>query len=171
MRTANQNNPGKYRHRARAGTVPAIALLGLLTTFASCRRPIPTAPDREAIATAVSSLHNALARGDRTAAMASLAPDAQIVESGHHQTRAEYESEHLAADIEFAGAVPSTPGAMIVRQEGGVAWTTGTSTCKGTFRGKAVDTENAELVVLVKTNDRWQIRAIHWSGHTHRPAE
>ena len=133
----------------------------------SCRRPIPPAPDREAIAITVSGFHDALARGDRAAALSLLAPDAQILESGHRQTRAEYESEHLGADIEFAKAVPSTQGAVIVRQEGNVSWVSATGRSTGQFRGRAVDAENAELMVLVKSAEGWRIRAIHWSSHDH----
>ena len=137
----------------------------------SCRRPFPTAPDREAIVQTQQAFHHALAQGEREAAMDLLAPDAEILEMGARETRAEYAEQHLPADIEFARAVPTTQGPTIVRQEGNTAWVSGTSTCKGTFRGKVVDTENAELMVLVKKDDRWRIRAIHWSGHTHRPAE
>ncbi len=147
------------------------ALLLALASLVSCRKPIPTAPDREAIATAVNAFHTALSRGDSASAMSLLAPDAQILESGHAQTREEYESEHLAADIEFAKAVPSKPGAMIIRQEGAVAWATSTSKSEGKFRGNDVAAENAELIVLVKQGDRWQMRAIHWSSHSHRSAQ
>lgn len=56
---------------------------------------------------------------------------------------------------------------MIIRQEGGVVWTTATSRSAGTFRGKPVNAENAELMVLVKDGDGWKIRAIHWSSHSH----
>ena len=147
-----------------------LLVVGLLATcFASCRKPIPTAPDREAIATTVSAYHAALVKGDRAAAMALLAPDAQILESGHRETRDEYENGHLGSDIEFAKAVPSTRGAMVVRQEGNVAWTTGTGRSKGTFKGREIEAENAELMVLVKTDDGWRIRAIHWSAHMHGP--
>ena len=148
-----------------------LVLAGLLcvatsAAFSSCRKPIPTAPDREAIATTVTAYHEALAKGDRGAALALLAPDAQILETGHRQTREEYESEHLGSDIDFAKAVPSTRGALIVRQEGDVAWTTATGRSAGTFKGRPVESENAELMVLAKTERGWRIRAIHWSSHS-----
>lgn len=163
-----QDNP--VSRFLRHGSICACVLL-CMTAITSCRRPIPTAPDREAIATTVTAFHDALAKGDRAAAMSLLATDAQIVESGHRQTREEYEGEHLSADIEFAKAVPSTRGAMIVRQEGTVAWTTSTGRSTGNFQGKPVDSENAELMVLAKKDERWQIRAIHWSSHSHRAGE
>ncbi len=140
----------------------------LLIALASCHKPLPTAPDRDAVAGAVSGFHDALAKGDRAAALALLAPDAQILESGDRQTRAEYESGHLAADIEFAKAVPSTHGAMIVRQEGTVAWTTTTSQSKGRFNEREINSAGTELMVLSKTTHGWRIRTIHWSGHPNR---
>ncbi len=74
---------------------------------------------------------------------------------------------HLASDIEFAKAVPSTRGAMIVRQEGNVAWTSVAGRSSGKFKGRDVNSENAELMVLAKTEEgRWLIRAIHWSSHS-----
>ncbi|MFN2507414.1 MAG: DUF4440 domain-containing protein [Chthoniobacterales bacterium] len=141
-------------------------LTAALAALPGCRRPIPTAPDREAIAKTVNAFHEALAKGDRSAALALLSPDAQILENGHRQTREEYAAEHLTADIAFAKAVPSTRAAMIVRQEGSVAWATVTGRSTGNFNGRNVDAENAELMVLSKTDNRWLIRAIHWSSHS-----
>jgi ketosteroid isomerase-like protein len=156
----------KGARRPRSTRAVAVVCAAVtLCLFTSCRRPIPTAPDREAIATTVAAYHDALAKGDRNAALALLAPDVQILETGHRETREEYEKRHLDSDIEFAKAVPSTRGALIVRQEGNVAWTSATGRSKGSFRGRNFDAENAELMVLVKTDDGWRIRAIHWSSH------
>ncbi len=101
--------------------------------------------------------------------MALLAPDAEVLEMGVRETRAEYSGKHLTADMEFARTVPTTRGPTIVRQEGDVAWVSTTGECKGMFHGKVVDTENTELMVLSRKNGQWHIRAVHWSGHTHRP--
>lgn len=151
---------------------PALAsLICCVLTLAACRRPFPIAPDRESIAQTQQAFHDALARGDGDAAMALLAPDAVILEMGVRESRAEYAEKHLKADIEFARAVPATRGPVLVRQEGDVAWISTTGICKGEFRGKTVETENAELMVLARKNNQWQIRAIHWSGHSHRPGE
>ena len=145
-----------------------IALIAAAATLTSCRKPIPPAPDRDAIAATVRAFHDALKNGDRAAAMSCLAEDAQILESGHRETREQYEGGHLKEDIEFAKAVPSTEGAAIVRQEGNVAWASRVSRSTGQFRGNDIDSEGAELMVLSKDGDRWKIRAIHWSNHSHR---
>lgn len=113
----------------------------------------------------VEAFHAALKNGETAAVMALLAVDAQILEGGHTESRAEYEKGHLASDIEFARAVPATRENIVVRQEGSVAWATSTSRVTGTFRGREVNSTGAELMVLAKTPEGWRIRAIHWSSH------
>src|SRR2546423_13697514 len=77
----------------------------ILLPFATANIVSQTPPDDTAdIKTAVEGFHRALAQYDRPAALALLAPNALILESGESQTRAEYEREHLAEDIEFASA-------------------------------------------------------------------
>ena len=112
----------------------------------------------------VDGFHEALSRGDGPAAMKLLAPDAVIMEGGGIETRAEYESHHLAADMEFAKAVPSTRSNVAVQINGDTAWLTSASRTEGTFKGKPVNSRGAELIVLAKTADGWRIRAIHWSS-------
>ncbi|HEX8678421.1 MAG TPA: hypothetical protein VF683_00550, partial [Chthoniobacterales bacterium] len=68
--------------------IAAIALSAV--TMTSCRKPIPPAPDRDAIAATVQGFHDALKNGDRAAALSFLADDAQILESGHRETREQY---------------------------------------------------------------------------------
>ena len=121
--------------------------------------------DSAAVAATVNRFHAALAAGDSAAALALLAPDVEVLESGERETRAEYRAHHLAADIEFARAVRSERGPVRVRVSGGVAWATTMSTTRGPFRGRAIDSEGAELMVLVRTDDGWRIAAIHWSSH------
>ena len=116
-------------------------------------------------AATVSAFHAALKGSDPAAVMALLAADAQILESGHSETRAEYEKGHLAADMEFARAVQSTRENVATRQEGPVAWVTSTSRTTGEFKGREIDSAGAELMVLSHGPAGWRIRAIHWSSH------
>ena len=49
----------------------------------------------------------------------------------------------------------------------------GTSRTTGTYRERAINSAGAELMVLSRTADGWNIRAIHWSSRsvrTPRPA-
>ena len=122
------------------------------------------AEDAEEVTSTVHSFHEALSRGDGAAAMKLLAPDAVIIEGGGIETRAEYESHHLAADMEFAKAIPSTRSNVAVKINGDTAWLTSASRTEGTFKDKPVNSRGAELMVLAKTAEGWRIRAIHWSS-------
>ena len=146
----------------------ALLVLSVCLLATSCRRPIPPAPERESIAATVAAFHDALAKGDTRAATDLLADDVQVLENGERQNRAQYLEQHLPADIAFAKSVPTTYTALLVRQEGDVAWTTSTYRSTGRFNSREVNSEGAELMVLAKTPDGWRIRAIHWSGQPHR---
>jgi len=120
--------------------------------------------DSAAVARTVAAFHEALAAGDSAAALALLAPDAVILESGGRESLAEYRSHHLPGDIQFARAVPSTRGPMSVTIAGETAWTIGTSVTSGTMDGRTINSTGAELVVLSRIGGSWRIRAIHWSS-------
>lgn len=124
-----------------------------------------SAPPSEAVVATINEFHEALRRGDGAAAMKVLAPDAVILEGGSIETRAEYEGHHLGEDMAFLKAVPSTRSDHRVQIEGNTAWVTSRSTTEGSFKGKPIKSVGAELVVLTKSDQGWQIRAIHWSSH------
>jgi ketosteroid isomerase-like protein len=120
--------------------------------------------DSAAVVATLESFHRALTEGDSAAALALLTHDARIVETGGIETKEEYRSHHLPSDIAFAQAMSSERGPMRVVVQGDVAWATSTSVARGEFRGRAVNAQNAELAVVVRTHDGWRISAIHWSS-------
>jgi uncharacterized protein (TIGR02246 family) len=124
--------------------------------------------DSAAVAAVVTKFHAALAAGDSAAALALLADDAVILESGGVESRAEYRSHHLRSDIQYEQAVKIDRGPIRVRIHGDVAWTSATSQAKGEMSGRSVNSRSAELMVLVRTPAGWQISAIHWSSRQQR---
>jgi ketosteroid isomerase-like protein len=124
--------------------------------------------DSTDVATTVRAYHTALATGDSLAALRLLAPDAVILESGGVESRAEYRSHHLSADIEFASAVPSVRGEIAVTVAGDIAWASSTSTTEGMMGERRIKSSGAELMVLSRTAEGWRIRAIHWSSRNRR---
>ncbi len=149
--------------RTRRLPGPPLLLLAVLAPAASAQ----TVPDDSAaVARAVAGFHEALARGDSTAALRSLAPDVVILEAGGRENLAEYRAHHLAADMEFARAVPGRRGPVRVTVAGDVAWAVSTGESRGTFRGRTVDSIGAELMVLTRASSGWTIRAIHWSSRS-----
>jgi ketosteroid isomerase-like protein len=155
-----------------AFAVPARDAAGLGRTPGS--RPAHAGPARRApgdsadVAAVVARFHAALAAGDSAAVLALLADDVVIGESGGVETRSDYRGHHLPADIEFARAVPSQRGPVLVRVQGDVAWASGTSVTQGEFRGRPLNSAGAELMVLSREPAGWRIRAIHWSSRTRR---
>lgn len=126
---------------------------------------MPAGPsDSAQVAALVHDYHAALERGDSAAALGLLASDAVIVESGDVESLADYRSHHLPADITFAKAVKSSRVPRGVTVAGDVAYSVATSTTKGTFKDRPVDTLGAELIVARRVEGRWKIAAIHWSS-------
>jgi len=162
-----------YRLVAAAG-IGVFGSLGVL----SARRVIPddspvvatsaAAGDSSAVAATVLRFDAALEAGDSAAALALLAEDVQVLESGGIETRDEYRSHHLAADIAFARVLPSQRGPVTVRLRGDVAWATSTSTTQGAYQGRQINSTGAALMVLSRERGGWKIRAIHWSSRSRR---
>jgi ketosteroid isomerase-like protein len=124
--------------------------------------------DSAAAVAVVRRFNELLAAGDSLGALALLTEDAIVLESGSVETRAEYRSHHLPADIEYARSVRSERTVRRATVRGDVAWVSSTSRAQGTFRGRAVNSTGAELMVLVRTPTGWKISAIHWSSHSRR---
>jgi uncharacterized protein (TIGR02246 family) len=142
------------------------AMLALGSGIATAQHEGHGAPgDSAAVAAVVVKFHAALAAGDSAAALALLADDATILESGGVETRAEYRSHHLQSDIRYEQAVKIDRGPIHVRIHGDVAWTAATSAAQGEMSGRPVNSRSAELMVLVRSpGGVWTISAIHWSS-------
>jgi ketosteroid isomerase-like protein len=146
------------------GALGAALLTGaLLMTHRSA--DVRSQSDSTAVAAVVERYQMSLDTGDSATAVRLLAHDAVILESGDVETREEYRSHHLPADIEFARAVTSDRGPLTVVTQGDVAWSVRTSRAHGSFRGRAIDSQGAELMILSRGKEGWRIRAIHWSSH------
>ena len=143
----------------------SLALAAALTLGLTAAAP-PRQDPAAAVAAAVERFHAALKSGDSLAALALLAPDAVILEGGDIETREEYRTHHLPADIEFARATTSEPGTPSIVVRGDVAWVSSVGRISGTFRGRALDLNSAELMVLVHLADGWKISAVHWSSRS-----
>ena len=110
------------------------------------------------------SFYSAVKRGDAMAAMSHIAEDAVFLESGRLETRAEYEANHLPADIAFEKQVDGRRGPWRVTIDRNTAWAIATTEYNGTFDGSPVNFISAQLAVLTQLDGRWLIRSIHWSS-------
>jgi ketosteroid isomerase-like protein len=141
------------------------ALISLLTSVDSA----VAQSDSAAVVRAASRFHAALEAGDTATVKTLIAADLQVLEGGEVESRAQYFAHHLAADIEFAKAVPSERTVVSYIREGNVAWVVSTSTSTGNFRGREVNSVGAELMILSRSSEGWKIRAVHWSSARRQP--
>ena len=156
----------------RARTVAVVlSSLAVVPVLALVPLSGQTAGDSAAITKVVSAFHAGLKSGDSAAVMQLIAPDALFFEAGGVETRDEYEKHHLPADIEFEKVVTSTRSPIRVVVNGQSAWASSTSEFTGTFKGRAVDSLGAELMVLSHEPAGWRIRAVHWSGRARKPQQ
>ena len=140
-----------------------VVVAGLLaSTVASAQT------DSAAVVAAVERFHAGIGKGDSVSVAQLLTDDATILESGDIETRADYFAHHFRADVQFAKAVASKRQVKRVTVVGDVAWLTASSTSDGTFEGREVHSEGAELMVLRRSASGWRIAAIHWSSHRAR---
>ena len=118
-------------------------------------------PAAEAVANA---FHAALQTGDRTAALAVLAPQVTITEGGHTQSRDEYAGGHLAEDIAFLKTVQSKPISLGSLSMGDTAMVGSESEIGATVKGQPKVMRSREMLSLKRENDTWKIIAIRWES-------
>lgn len=145
-----------------------LAALSAAPALAQAEDPEAIARERGAteseVAGVVAAFKAALAEGDSAAALGHLHPELVVFEGGHAETLAEYRAGHLAADMEFAGAVEFETTDSDVQLHPYTALWTSAYDVKGTFRGRPIDAHGVETMVLVPVGDDWKIRHIHWSS-------
>ena len=141
--------------------------MALLLWLPACGSTPPVHNDAD-VAAVLESFYSAIKRGDATAAMSVIAPDALFIESGRLETRAQYEMNHLPADIDFEKQVTGKRDPLRITFKDDAAWVIATTSYDGKFEGAPVQFVSAQLMVLTKDADAWKIRSIHWSS---RPLE
>ncbi len=117
---------------------------------------------------AVSQFHEALAAQDSVRAISLLARDVLVLESGAIQTRAEYLSHHLGADMKAMQGSKGIRTLVRVTMLGDAAYVVSKTATAATNADGSNGSEMAEIMVLSKTPNGWTIRAIHWSSRRRR---
>lgn len=118
---------------------------------------------------ALDSFQAALAVGDKDAALARLAPEVVIFESGGAElSRDEYAHHHLEGDMEYLAATKTERIDRRSGSSGDLVWVLTRSKTTGTFRGKPVAMLGVESALLARSADGWRIVHLHWSS---RPAK
>lgn len=113
----------------------------------------------------VNGFHAALKQGQTDTALAMMAEDVVIFESGGvESSRAEYAAHHLEADAAFSAGTSRTPVSELVTVEGNLATIMRVELVAGTFKDRPINSRSVETMLLRKTNGKWRIVHIHWSS-------
>ena len=147
----------------------ALPVLGLMFVLSGLLAELPAqqlSEEERAVVDVVDAYHAALAAGDSTAALALVTDDLIVLESGGRETLEEYRSGHLRGDMRFAQAVTRTRGQTDTTIVGDVAWVSSMNRMSGQMGEREIDSQSAELAVLTRSEEGWQIRAFHWSSRS-----
>ncbi len=120
------------------------------------------------VAAVVGAFHEALAAGDSATALSHLTDDVAIIEGGGIEDKQQYRSGHISGDMRFAQAVAAERGDIEVSILGDVAWAHSISVREGRVGDRDINSQSAELAVLVREGQSWKITAIHWSSRQRR---
>lgn len=154
--------------RVFAIAVPAVLAALALRPVCLSGQAGPVQADSAAVVAVVDGFHTALARGDTAAVLELLHPDVRILESGGLEDRKQYIGGHMGADMAYAAAVSRERSDLDVRVVGNSAWAASTAVVSGRYRDRDINSQSAELMVLVRENGTWRIAAIHWSSRARR---
>lgn len=124
------------------------------------------APKAEA---ATQTFQDALKRGDRAAALALLAPNAQISEGGETQSRDAYAAHHLGEDIAFLKNAKIKLLSRASMEKGDSAQVASESEISAVEKGKPLVLRNREVMDLKRISDAWKIAAIRWDSQQSAP--
>jgi ketosteroid isomerase-like protein len=138
-----------------------VLVIVLAVGLDACTQKRDAATDEADVKAAIESFYAAMKKGDSTAAMAMIAPDAAFVESGRRETRQQYEESHLPADIDFEKDNTGTRGPWTIHVNGDTAW----GIASTTYDGATPPFVSTQLAVVTRGDDgKWLIRSIHWSS-------
>jgi ketosteroid isomerase-like protein len=151
------------RCRLHAMTPAQIGRYGLSALLICVPACAPAPPQEADVVAVVDAFYGAIEAGDADAAMRLIAPDAVFVESGRIETRAEYEANHLPADIEFESQVRAMRGPLRLTFDGSnTAWVISSAEYD---EGNPENYINTQLMVLTRASGDWRIRTISWSSN------
>lgn len=159
-----QRRPWRLAAPIAIGLTAYLLMLGVPTAAQTTARNV----GRDA-ADVADRFADALAKGDRAAATALLEPGVLIFESGEAENSSEeYAHHHLPADIAFMAGMTRSVISRRVGGEGDIQWVATKARISGQYKGKAVDLDSTETMVVTQTPTGWRIAHVHWSSSSHR---
>lgn len=113
----------------------------------------------------VSQFHKALGAKNQEVARGLLDDNVLIYEGGRAERSAsEYAQHHMMADMAFLSSVDVQTLEHQVKVYGDLAVSSARTKTKGTYKGKKINSNGMETIVLRKIKGDWKIINIHWSN-------
>ncbi len=142
-----------------------IVLQSRAPAFATNDAPVTVqtrAADSAAVMAVAKGFKSALAAGDSTKVISFLHTDLIVFESRQAENLTQYRSGHLAADMSYLKTVTQATTKETLNISGDLAVYTSLYTSTGTSRGRAVNSNGTETMVLARTPAGWKILHVHW---------
>ncbi|HEY1305221.1 MAG TPA: nuclear transport factor 2 family protein [Vicinamibacterales bacterium] len=145
-----------------AARVCCYGFVVLIASQSACARTPPPPKEADVVAV-VNTFYAGITAAKPADVMRLIAPDAVFIESGRIETRAEYEMNHLPADIEFEQKVKAMRGPLRVTFDGrDTAWVISRAEYDEGNPEKYIITQ---LMILTRDTGDWRIRSISWSSN------
>jgi len=142
--------------------------LFVLTALITANVAAAQSADSVTAVAAVERFHGALAASDSALAVSLLADDALVIESGAIQSRAEYLSHHLGADMKASQGSKGVRSVTNVTVVGAMAYVVSKTETPASGAEGSTASELVELMIVSKSTNGWKIRAVHWSSRRRR---
>lgn len=111
------------------------------------------------------AFHAAINAGDGAKARVLLDDAVLIFEGGSVERSADqYASHHMKSDMAFLQQMQITTLEHQVKVMGNAAVSMARSNIHGRYKGKDIDINSMETIILAKDNEQWHIVHIHWSN-------
>jgi ketosteroid isomerase-like protein len=113
---------------------------------------------------AVTQFHQAIQAGNKKEARSFLADNVIIYEGGRVERSAdEYANHHMLADMKYLANIDIEILEHEVNVLGSIAYSTSRTKLTGNVKGKKINSEGMESMILQKIEGKWKIVHIHWS--------
>ncbi|MCI2283719.1 nuclear transport factor 2 family protein [Colwellia sp. MSW7] len=114
---------------------------------------------------AIIEFHKALKLGHKKKARSLLDDNVIIFEGGGVEKSAdEYANHHMLADMKYLAKIKTEVLTHNVKIVGDMAYSMSQTKSTGQVKGKYINSEGMESMVLQKNNNKWKIVHIHWSN-------
>ena len=113
----------------------------------------------------VTQFHKAIKRGNKKKARYFLDDNVLIYEGGRVEKSAdEYSNHHMLSDMKYASKLHTEVLEHKVTLVGDMAYSVSRTKSTGQSKGRFINKEGMESMVLLKKGGKWKISHIHWSN-------